>query len=71
MVARYYEVPRKPFIWSAGERVQISFPEQPRDSFATGQPLTPQDVSIIYGWSGRSPANEFDVWLSGMWFEIP
>ncbi len=68
---RYYEVPRKPFIWSTGERVRLSFPLQPRDSFATGQPLVPQDVSIADGWYGRNPVNVYEVWLSGLWFEIP
>jgi hypothetical protein len=68
---RYYKVPRKPFIWSAGERVYIDFPPQPQDSSATGVSLTPQDVSILDGWSWRRPANQYEVWLSGQWFEIP
>jgi ABC-2 family transporter protein len=71
---RYYEVPRKPFVWSAGEKVRINSPLQPQDSFATGAPLTPQDVSIVDyngGQHWRSPANAYEVWLSGEWFEIP
>ena len=95
MAGAYYEVPRKPFIWSIGEKVRLDLPliwsgevrvgpDGSRLSFANGtplplsyangMPLIPMNVSIIDyngGEHWRNPANEYDVWLSGLWFEIP
>ena len=68
------EIPRKAFIWSAGEHVRIGLPpvdEMPA-AIAAGMPLKQGDADIIDDqghW--RRPESEYDVWLSGQWFEIP
>ena len=78
-----YRLPRKPFIWSAGEKVRISWEyldriahrDSPRpETTAAGVAINPSDVTIRGDNGGthwRSPQNEYDVWLSGEWFEIP
>jgi hypothetical protein len=69
-------VPRKPFIWSIGERVRFDplADEDVYQRFNTRRllPNNRGQVSILDD-RGRShePADEYEVWLSGQWFEIP
>jgi hypothetical protein len=69
-------VPRKPFIWSIGERVRID-PSTETDIYEHWNtrrrlPNNRGQVSILDD-RGRShePVDEYEVWLSGQWFEIP
>jgi hypothetical protein len=69
-------VPRKPFIWSIGERVRIEFQAEMdvEQQIATSRlrPNNPNEVSITDDRGReRHPVDEYDVWLSGQWFEIP
>ena len=78
-----YGFPKKPFVWSAGEKVRISWEFVDRiahrdspgpETTAAGATIKPSDVSIRSDNGGthwRNPQNEYDVWLSGEWFEIP
>ena len=69
-------LPKQPFIWSPGEWVQIETPPDiavdPRVAEHERLPRNPYNVRA---WAGgdhwRVPLDEYDVWLSGQYFEIP
>ena len=67
-------VPRNPFIWSIGERVRINRDNDQHD-WNTHRQLPGNgggEVWILDDRGGsRHPVDEYDVWFSGQWFDIP
>ncbi|HEV3416719.1 MAG TPA: hypothetical protein VG056_07910, partial [Pirellulales bacterium] len=63
----------KPYIWSTGDRIRIDSPRPDNaKELAEDWPIDLKVVWIIdQAGAGRRPVNDFDLWSSGRWFEIP
>jgi hypothetical protein len=68
--------PQKPFIWSIGERVRIDLSaEVDIEHDWNTRRLRPNNSGQVWILDDRGrprhPVDEYEVWLSGQWFEIP
>jgi ABC-2 family transporter protein len=66
-------VPRKPFIWSPGDKVELPLFRDENGRLKASEPVSQVSIyDMTSGWSkSHTPSSDFEIWLSGWYFEIP